>query len=107
VSEERVPGDEVLLANVLASPISLMNSNFKDCVAVNNLQPDGSFLLNYGELDKSFYLSAVKSQWESNIPKWKFAANTFSDDQDDSDDDPIQVKEQKRKKEHTEREKLK
>jgi hypothetical protein len=92
VSEKKVPGDELLLANVLADPVSLMKSNFRDCVAVNKLQSDGSFQLTYGDLDQWFYLSAAKSKWETKIPKWKFATNTIDDVlQGDDADDPLQV----------------
>lgn len=95
VSEQKVTGSGLLLAEVLADPISLMASNFKDCIAVNKLLADGSFVLTYSDLDSSFYLSAAQSYWTQRLPKWKFASNTLDDDalQQDDQEDPLQVTE--------------
>jgi hypothetical protein len=69
--------------HIVADPIAIMSSNFKDALAFNGRVNGGSVIpLTYQENGDQLSLTAASSSWDTTFPKWKFgsAENDFVDD---------------------------
>jgi hypothetical protein len=51
-----------------------MDSSYTDAVAISRHPgQEGTFALSYDDLGNTFLLRAPTSDWNTNVPKWKFA----------------------------------
>jgi len=81
VSESKVDvNDQILLARVIADPSFIMDVSYVTAFVVNfDLQSSSSFYfpITYQDQGDVLRLSALKTDWATNVPDWQFGDNTI------------------------------